>query len=153
MTGGKEPLMIPPFGVDGNLPPGIHRCTDDDFHSRFSGGTSRRTWLGDRFREILEIARSTNSLQRVFVWGSFVTAKEDPNDLDILLILSEDFNLAKIGNEARLLFEHGQARIRFNADIFWAKESIGEQVLSLWLDTYQMTRDFKHRGIIEVIKA
>jgi len=50
-----------------------------------------------------------------------------------------------------VLFDYVQGRIAFNADIFWAKSSIGEETINLWLETYQMTRDFESRGIVEVI--
>jgi hypothetical protein len=39
------------------------------------------------------------------------------------------------------------AKIRFNADVFWAKVSIGQDTLDLWLDTYQLGKDLKRRGI------
>jgi len=79
-----------------------------------------------------------------------VTKKDHPNDLDVLLIMNKDFDLARIPENAKILFNHVQARLKFNADLFWAKESIGEEHLNLWLDTYQTTRDFKRRGIVEV---
>jgi len=50
-----------------------------------------------------------------------------------------------------VLFNHAQARIRFNADVFWAKVSIGQETLDLWLDTYQVGKDLRRRGIVEVV--
>jgi hypothetical protein len=82
--------------------------------------------------------------------GSFVTAKESPNDVDILLVMSEDFQIETVPEECKHLFDYIRARVKFNADVFWSKASIGEDTLSLWLETYQLTRDFKRRGIVEV---
>ena len=48
------------------------------------------------------------------------------------------------------VFDYVQGRIAFNADIFWTKSSIGQEAIDLWLETYQMTRDFESRGIVEV---
>ena len=50
-----------------------------------------------------------------------------------------------------MLIAYTQARIRFNADVFWSKASVGQEMLDLWLDTYQVGKDFKRRGIVEVI--
>lgn len=53
--------------------------------------------------------------------------------------------------EVKRMFDYAQGRIAYNADIFWTKSSIGEEVIDLWLETYQMTRDFVSRGIVEVM--
>jgi predicted nucleotidyltransferase len=101
-------------------------------------------------RELLALARSTGYLERVYVWGSFVSAKESPNDVDLLLLVSDDFQLENVAEEAKGLFAHADARVRFHADVFWSRSSIDERVLALWLDTYQITREFQRRGIVEV---
>ena len=33
---------------------------------------------------------------------------------------------------------------------FWARASIGDEVLDLWLETYQISRSFRKRGIVEL---
>ncbi|MEW6737342.1 MAG: hypothetical protein AB1489_39030 [Acidobacteriota bacterium] len=118
---------------------------------RFATTSARRKWLGKRLHKLLEAAKATGYLCHIFIWGSFVTNKESPNDLDILLIMDSEFQLEQITTEHKILLDHSQAKLRFNADIFWAKISIGKTVLELWLDTYQTGRDFKRRGIVEVI--
>jgi hypothetical protein len=143
--------MLPSFNEDGNLPEGVHLATESEIESRFVEVSPRRKWLGERLRDLLALARSTAKLQRVFLWGSFVTAKEAPRDLDLLLVMTSDFDLEHAPEGCKMIFEHVQARISFNADVFWTRASIGESTLELWLDTYQTARDFKRRGIVEVI--
>jgi len=143
-------VMIPEFNVDGNLPEGIYSVSEEEFLDRFTTHSARRKWLGERFKEILSLAKSTGKTERIFVWGSYVTAKESPNDVDMLLVMSEDFQLKTLPEECRRLFDYIRARVRFNADVFWSKASIGEDTLSFWLETYQLTKDFKRRGIVEV---
>jgi hypothetical protein len=87
----------------------------------------------------------------VIVWGSFVSNKELPQNIDLLLIMKEDFVVDKMDLEVKKVFDYVQGRIAFNADIFWAKSSIGEDTINLWLETYQIPRDFESRGIVEVI--
>ncbi len=142
--------MIPEFNADGNLPEGIHSASEEDLLNHFATSSARRKWLGERIKEILSLAKSTGKLERVFVWGSFVSAKESPNDVDMLLVMSEDFELENTPEEHKHLFDYIKAKVRFSADVFWSKASIGEDTLSLWLETYQLTKDFKRRGIVEV---
>ena len=99
---------------------------------------------------LVELAASSGKLLRLFVWGSFVTAKPVPKDLDILLIMGEDFEVEEMDERAGSVFDSVKARLMFEADVFWARNSIGEEMLKLWLDTYQISRDFRKRGIVEL---
>jgi hypothetical protein len=65
--------------------------------------------------------------------------------------MAVDFDLEQLAEDCRVLFNYAQAKIRFNADIFWTKVSIGQETLDLWLDTYQLGKDLKRRGIVEVV--
>jgi hypothetical protein len=99
---------------------------------RFAAGSARRKWLGEKLRALLNAAQATGHVQRVFLWGSFVTGKESPNDLDVLLVLDAAFDPAKVPEECKPLFAHAQARVYFSADVFWTKASIGQAALDLW---------------------
>jgi len=145
--------MLPEFNHDGNLPEGIHVATEDEVFVRFATPSARRQWLGEQLRSLVALAKSTGQLARVFLWGSFVTSKEVPNDLDVLLVMSMEFAVESVPAQAQVLFDHVQAHLRFQADVFWTKASIEPQVLHLWLDTYQTGKDFTRRGIVEVIVA
>ena len=142
--------MIPKFNIDGNLPEGIYPTDEVEFMNRFCTGSARRKWLGERVKELFSVAKSTGKLERIFIWGSFVTASETPNDVDLLLLMSRDFKLENLPESCKVVFDYVDAKVRFHADVFWSKSSIGEEILRLWLDTYQTTKDFKRRGIVEV---
>jgi hypothetical protein len=62
-----------------------------------------------------------------------------------------DREFAALSPPQRYVFEHEQARLRFEADIFWATEAVGAGVLASWLSVYQLSRDMEQRGIVEVI--
>jgi hypothetical protein len=97
-------------------------------------------------------ALATRRFQRkaapVFIWGSFVTAKPAPRDLDILLIMDEDFEVDGVADSAQAVFDSVRAKLLFESDVFWARASIGHELLDLWLDTYQTSRGFRKRGIV-----
>ena len=145
--------MLPAFNHDGNLPEGMHLATEDEVFVRFATPSARRQWLGEQLWDLVALAKSTGHLARVFLWGSFVTSKEVPNDLDVLLVMSTEFAVEAVPAPAQVVFNHVQARLRFQADVFWTKVSIEPQVLRLWLDTYQTGKDFTRRGIVEVTVA
>jgi hypothetical protein len=120
------------------------------FQSRFGVGTPRRLWLFGRFRALVELAATTGQLRRVFIWGSFVTIKPVPKDVDTLPIMDEDFEVERVPVPARVLFDSIHSKLLFESDFFWARASIGEEVLQLCLDTYQTSRNFGKRGIVEL---
>jgi len=111
--------MIPEFNVDGDLLDGIHPATEEEFLGRFAIHSARRRWLGKRLEEVFALAKLTGKIERIFVWGSFVTAKGSPNDVDILLVMKEDFQLETVPEVCKTLFDYVKARVRFNTDIFW----------------------------------
>ena len=106
--------------------------------------------MSGRLRALLELAATTGKLRRVFIWGSFVTAKPAPRDLDILLVMDHDFEVDEVAAQARDVFDSVRAKLLFETDVFWARSSIGEELLDLWLDTYQISRSFRKRGIVEL---
>lgn len=143
--------MLPALNSDGNLPEGVHLATEDEVFARFATPSARRQWLGEQLRSLLALAKSTGQRARVVLGGSFVTSKEVPNDLDVWVVMSTEFAIEALPTPAYIVFDHVQARLRFQADVFWTKASIDPQVLHLWLDTYQTGKDFTRRGIVEVL--
>ena len=72
--------MIPDFDADGNLPPGVHWASWQEFAQRF-GTSSHRYHLLKGLRNALDVLKAAGC-QAVYVDGSFVTAKNVPNDFD-----------------------------------------------------------------------
>jgi hypothetical protein len=142
--------VLPEPTSEGDLPPGVHTADWQEFHSRFCRSSPRRVWLSGRLRALLELAATTQELHRIFVWGSFVPAKPAPKDIDILLIMGEDFEVEKAPAPAQVVFDALRAKLLFETDVFWARSSIGPEMLRLWLDTYQLSRNFQRRGIVEI---
>lgn len=143
--------MLPNFNPDGRWPAGIHLARLDEVLARCGTGSERRAWLAERLREVVELAKSTGRLERLFVYGSFVTAKEEPNDLDVLLGMSPDFVRTDYPGRVRQVFEDDEARIGFCADIGWTRSSVAPTALQGPLEIYQTTRENKPCGIVEVM--
>ena len=131
------------------MPAGVHSVTWGEFEFTFGTLTPRRVWLLGRFQALIALASSTGMLRRAFVWGSYVTAKPSPGDIDVLSIMDESFEAERVA-VAQPVFDSTRAKLLFDADVFWARASIGEDVLGIWLDTYQVSRSFQKRGIVEL---
>jgi hypothetical protein len=144
-------VVLPELTAEGELPPGVHIADWHVFEARFCSSFPRRVWLSGRLQKLLELAAASGELRRIFVWGSFVTAKPAPRDIDILLIMDDDFETERIDASAQAVFDSVRARLLFESDVFWARASIGDEMLRLWLDTYQVSRRFRKRGIVEVV--
>src|SRR5262245_22890421 len=79
--------MLPDFDDDGNLPPGIHRATIEEVARRFGHGSPEREVEMRELMEFVAWARQA-AVQRLLVNGSFVTSKESPNDVDVVILPS-----------------------------------------------------------------
>jgi hypothetical protein len=64
--------------------------------------------------------------------------------------MDENFEVDHVAGPARDVFDSMRAKLLFESDVFWARASIGDEVLGLWLDTYQTSRSFRKRGIVEL---
>jgi hypothetical protein len=67
--------------------------------------------------------------------------KPTPNNVDILLVMAEAFDVNDWGEEPRAVFAHAQAQSRFGASIFWATRSTSRPNIESLLTAWQTTRD------------
>jgi hypothetical protein len=88
-------MAIPTFNEHGWLPEGIHDCRLEEVAERFATfqSSERRPQLWEKFVEFMSEAKACGLVEAVLVDGSFVTAKSDPNDIDLVLVVgaSHDF--------------------------------------------------------------
>lgn len=143
-------MPLPPFNAAGDLPPGVHRATLREVLARFGRGLPRRAAVASRLVRINQLARSTGHLSRIVVFGSFVTNKPEPNDVDVFLLMEDSFDVGSVVGEARLVFDHAAADAHFGASVFWSRRLAalgGEQAA---IEFWQTKRDGDLRGIVEI---
>lgn len=89
-------MPIPPLSPDGLLPDGVHECTLDEAVERFGRfqGSDVRVRLARQLAQYVDEVRSARVGRYLIVDGSFVTAEARPNDVDLLLVLRDDLDLA-----------------------------------------------------------
>jgi hypothetical protein len=88
--------MIPPLD-DGVLPEGIHDCNIQEVATVFGRfqRSDRRIRLTQRLEEYLKEAKASGILLAVVIDGSYVSAKDEPEDIDLLAVLRSDLDPAK----------------------------------------------------------
>jgi len=141
---------IPDFDADGDLPPGIHHISGEELWARFGNRGLQRTFVSECLRKIIDLATISGKVERLIIFGSYVTKKPEPGDVDLLLIVSADFKIEEVHQEARILFDHQCAEREFNAHIFWLRNNVGRQVIDGFINVYATSRNGKLRGVIEL---
>jgi hypothetical protein len=138
--------MIPELREDGYLPDGVYLATEADVTFSFGSWTARRRRLILRLRRWLELARLTG-VRRFLVDGSFVTAKQEPNDIDAVVLLAEDFEeQVAVGSDAAL---EAMLLTRRPEEIFAAEDLRDWEE---WVEFFSRTRerDGRRKGLVEI---
>jgi hypothetical protein len=145
-------MPLPEFNNNGDLPPGVHRASWSEVLQRFGGAVGQRDVCARRLTHVYELAKRTEFLKRFVIFGSYVTAKMEPNDVDVILIMDDAFRLEECPMESRGLFDHAVAQARFGASVFWIRPAmlIGENV-DEFISYWQVKRGGPKRGIVDVI--
>jgi len=143
-------MPLPQLNRAGELPKGVHQATIDEVIAQFGNGTSQRQAVTARLWRIYHLARATRKLERLIL-GSYITAKPDPNDIDIILVMRDDFDVHACDEESQKLFDHPSAAETFGASVFWIRPALLVlETLEEFIAHWQITRDQTRRGIVEV---
>jgi hypothetical protein len=142
----------PKFNNNGDLPRGIHKASLSDVIEHFGKGNFQRAILAQRLDRIYDIAVETGQTARFIIFGSFVTDKPNPQDLDIFLLMEDTFDIRQVAGEARIIFNHMAAQNYEGASIFWLRRMAALDGEEAAIEHWQIKRDGKKRGIVEVLK-
>jgi hypothetical protein len=138
--------MIPDFNKHGNLPAGIYKESIDDIEKRFGLNSKKRISLFKNFHNFLKlIIPFKTNIKQFILDGSFVTAKENPGDIDCIILIKNNTRFTpeivdKLVNAKKLynihLFIHEERNIKKYNDL---------------LAFFSRNRNLKPKGVIEVI--
>lgn len=140
--------MIPEFRTDGYLPDGVFLATEAEVTFRFGASSRRRRRLILRLRRWIELAREVGAL-RLLIDGSFVTAKQNPNDIDAVILLPPTFEQQiQDGNPSALELEE-MLLTRRPEEMFAAED---EEDWNEWVQFFSRTReaDGRSKGLVEI---
>ena len=142
-------MPLPEFNLSGDLPEGIHPATLEEVITRFGAGT-RRQEVSSRLRRIYETAQSTGQMSSLLIFGSYITDKPEPNDVDVILIMTDAFRLDGLPEETAALFDHSRMESEFGASIFWVRPGLLLEPMPTFRAGWQNKRGGGKRGIVEV---
>ncbi len=143
-------VPLPPFTSIGDLPVGVHRASLREVLDRFGTGSRQRMAVAQRLERVYRLAHATGQLARFVVFGSFVTDKLEPHDVDVFLVMDDAFDGGALPSEAALLFDHSAAEAYYGASVFWVRRLAafgGEQSA---IEYWQVKREGGHRGVVEI---
>ena len=142
--------MIPTFNSDGNLPPGVHWATWQEFVHRF-GTTQHRLEIIRGLKIALDSLRSAGC-STVYIDGSFVTKKLAPGDFDACwdangvntdFLYSLDPILFKFDNK------RAAQKVKYLGELFPAQGS-ADIAGRTFLEFFQTERDGNPKGIVAI---
>jgi hypothetical protein len=144
-------MPLPEFNELGDLPEGIHEATLTEVIVRFGAGTAQRIEVSGRLQRISQLALATGQLDRLLVFGSYVSNVTDPNDVDVILVMRNGFRSEDCPADAAVLFDHARANDEMGASIFWVRPDmlLGEPIEE-FLAFWQTKRDGRKRGVVEI---
>jgi hypothetical protein len=123
-------------------------ASEADVTFRFGSANRIRRRLILRVRRWIELAREVRA-PRLFIDGSFITAKPDPNDVDAVVLLPPDFEKQLAAAvDAACEFE-AMLLTRRPEEIFAAEDEVD---WNDWVDFFSRTReaDGRRKGLVEI---
>jgi hypothetical protein len=133
--------LIPPFDQTGFLPEGIYDCTMDEVGKRFGSfqRTGRRSQLWEKFIDFVREVEVCGLVEALLVDGSFATAKTEPNDIDLVVVVSSqhDFS-AEFRPSAYNVLSKRRVHRRFGFDLLVARA--GAEEYGRYLEFFQQVR-------------
>jgi hypothetical protein len=128
-------VTLPSFNDLGNLPSGVYQVSWTDFQARFATNSHRQQILVGLKQALRELAIAGCST--VYIGGSFVTSKEQPNDFDGCFdpMTVDLYSLDPVFDSA------SAQQDRFGGDLKPNHNFVG---------FFQTDRDGNSRGVIEI---
>jgi hypothetical protein len=111
------PLSIPALDPHGLLPAGVHDCTLHDIGTAFAWNAHRSTLL-KAFQDCYQREIRASFSQPLLFDGSFVTDKEIPDDIDVVLDLSTASAQAQVNGVKYLVQNQDRLRAQYRVH-FW----------------------------------
>lgn len=143
-------MTFPEFNENGDLPVGIYEATLQEVLDHFGQGSLQRQLVANRLAKIYRLVKNTDYLGRFIIYGSFITAKSNPNDVDIFLVMKDDFDENSLKGNVRGIFNHLNSEKEFGASIFWSRRQFILGNIQLFVEDWQIKDDKTRRGIVEV---
>ncbi len=144
--------MLPDFDENGFLPEGVWDCSVNELQKRFAvfRRSDQRLKLFAKLEQFLEEVLKTEWIEEIIIDGSFVTDKDEPNDIDIILGLYANFKDAEIPFWTAKILAGNFLGKRYDFDVF--VEIFDSPKHKKRLDFFQQIKESEFRkGVVRLI--
>jgi hypothetical protein len=101
---------------------------------------------------VFNFLHETGKVKHVYLFGSFPAAIPSPNDVDLFVVMAADFMTRGLRESLVDVFTHHVCRMRYNVDVFWVIEAIGEEQINVALDVFSRNRAHEPQALLEVVR-
>ena len=139
---------------NGLLPAGVHDCTLAELRERFGSfrSSDQRPKLFAKLGAFVTEASALSLVRSILVDGSFVTAKTEPGDIDLIIVLAatHDFS-ADLNPAAYNVLSKRRVHRLYGFDILVARE--GSEELGKWIEFFEQVRlePGQRKGILRLV--
>lgn len=133
--------MIPEFDENGYLPAGVHPATLAEIEVRFGRESELRRVQFESLRWMVDLAVKAGVL-RIIINGSYVTDVYEPNDVDCVLLIDENYPLDELAADE---LEAGLPFMSFELAFADAFDGIVDSI-------FATDRNLISKGMIEVMR-
>ena len=124
--------------------------TLEEVRQRYGESTPRRQFLFARLQTVVRLLLETGQLRRLYLFGSFTTAKPIPGDLDCLAVMAAGFTTTNLTSPHLEVFQHDTCRLLYQTDVFWVTDAVAQEHIDAMFDVFSRNRDGTPQPIIEV---
>ena len=124
--------------------------TLEEIRQQYGERSARRQFLFARLQTVLRLLSETGQLRRLYLFGSFTTAKPAPNDLDCMAVMTAGFTTASLSSPHCEVFQYDTCRLHYQTDVFWVTEAVTQEHIDAMLDVFSRNREGAPQPIIEV---
>lgn len=138
--------MIPEFYDGIYLPDGDHQATWPEVQEKFGVGQPRETHCR-RLEAFLQAARNCGFV-RVYLFGSFISGKPAPGDVDLLWVYQKGVEITQLRQECRDLLNYGLMKEREGWDMWCCSND--DFVINYLLEGWRADKSLRkiRRGIV-----
>src|SRR5437867_8638443 len=115
--------------------------TLEEIRQRYGANTPRRQFLFTRLQTVVRLLVETGQLRRLYLFGSFTTAKPTPGDLDCLAVMAAGFTTMNLPAHLLGVFQHDLCRLYYYTDVFWVTEVVGREHIEAMLAVFSRDRN------------
>lgn len=138
------------------LKPGIHDLRKDDLSNHFVTPFTvkeKRIYLVDRFKFLMEKIELIGISFEIWINGSFVMNKEEPNDIDIVFFYDPKAANSLPTDKQQILKEianNAVTKYRYNCDVYFIPNN-DVALRSYWRGWFGYTRTEKAKGFARIM--